>query len=103
MLCPTIGPDTAFGHEFPGRIMRATNAERTEPNEKKTDSAVTRYCFSLGMCSRRSVPSVGMEPCRSGINIHDVKWTIVEVSGDGEWSRHVHLQRFPRGRAQCRE
>lgn len=44
-------------------MRRATKAETTEPKEKKTERAVTRYCFALGMCSRRSVPSVGMEPC----------------------------------------
>lgn len=37
-------------------------AARTAPKEKKTDSAVTRYCLPFGICSRRSVPSVGMEP-----------------------------------------
>lgn len=37
-------------------------AERTAPNEKNTERAVTRYCLDLGMCSRRRVPSVGIEP-----------------------------------------
>jgi len=41
---------------------RPTTAARTEPKEKKTERAVTRYCFDLGMCSNRSVPSVGIEP-----------------------------------------
>ena len=38
------------------------SAERTDPREKKTESAVTKYSFPFGMCSRRSVPSVGIEP-----------------------------------------
>lgn len=45
-----------------GITRRATTADRTAPNEKKTERAVTRYCFPFGMCSRRSVPSVGIEP-----------------------------------------
>jgi hypothetical protein len=42
--------------------INATPADRTEPKEKKTERAVTRYCFPLGICSRRRVPSVGIEP-----------------------------------------
>lgn len=54
-----VEPD---GQELRGRTSNATNAERTAPKEKNMDSAVTRYCFSLGMCSKRRVPSVGMDP-----------------------------------------
>ncbi|EDR14025.1 uncharacterized protein LACBIDRAFT_305379 [Laccaria bicolor S238N-H82] len=47
-----------------GSARRATTADSdtTEPTEKKSESAVTRYCFSLGNCSRRRVPSVGIDP-----------------------------------------
>ena len=44
--------------------MRATTAAKTDPVEKKAESAVTRYWFSFGTFSRISVPSVGMEPCK---------------------------------------
>ncbi len=40
---------------------RPMTADKTAPNEKKTERAVTRYCFPLGICSKRSVPSVGIE------------------------------------------
>jgi hypothetical protein len=40
----------------------ATRAESTAPKEKNTERAVTRYSFPRGICSRRSVPSVGSEP-----------------------------------------
>lgn len=50
------------GHEREGMTINATPADRTEPKEKKTERAVTRYCFPLGICSRRRVPSVGIEP-----------------------------------------
>lgn len=40
----------------------ATMAASTAPKEKKTERAVTRYSFPRGICSRRSVPSVGSEP-----------------------------------------
>ena len=53
------------GHELLGSTRRATTADTTEPTEKKTESAVTRYCFSLGNCSRRRVPSVGIDPWAS--------------------------------------
>lgn len=52
-----------IGQELWGSTRRATAADRTAPKEKKMERAVTRYCFSLGMCSRRRVPSVGIEPC----------------------------------------
>jgi hypothetical protein len=48
--------------EFLGITRRPTIAESTAPNEKNTDRAVTRYCLDLGMCSRRRVPSVGIDP-----------------------------------------
>jgi hypothetical protein len=51
--------------EFGGMTKRATTAARTEPSEKKTESAVTKYRLPLGMCSKRSVPSVGMDPLTS--------------------------------------
>lgn len=54
--------EDASGHELLGSTRRATTADTTEPTEKKTESAVTRYCFSLGNCSRRRVPSVGIDP-----------------------------------------
>ena len=44
---------------------RPTTAANTAPKEKNTDNAVTRYCLPLGMCSKRSVPSVGIEPYTS--------------------------------------
>jgi hypothetical protein len=50
------------GQECCGRTKRATTADRTAPKEKNTESAVTRYCLDLGMCSSSSVPSVGIEP-----------------------------------------
>ena len=50
------------GHELLGMRSSPITAARTAPNEKNTDSAVTRYCFPFGMCSRRRVPSVGIEP-----------------------------------------
>jgi hypothetical protein len=56
------GTIEAAGQEFCGSTKRATAAARTAPKEKNMDNAVTRYCFSFGMCSRRSVPSVGMDP-----------------------------------------
>ena len=56
------GTVEAAGQEFCGSTKRATAAARTAPKEKKMDKAVTRYCFSFGMCSRRRVPSVGMDP-----------------------------------------
>ncbi len=34
----------------------------TAPMEKKTERAVTRYRFSFGTCSSKSVPSVGIDP-----------------------------------------
>ena len=40
------------GHKCCGRTKRATSDEMTAPMEKKTESAVTRDCFPLGMCSR---------------------------------------------------
>lgn len=43
--------------------MRPTKAETTEPKEKKTERAVTKYCLFFGICSRRRVPSVGIDPC----------------------------------------
>lgn len=52
----------SFGQENFGMMMIPTMAEKTEPKEKKTDKAVTRYCLCFGTCSRRSVPSVGIEP-----------------------------------------
>lgn len=61
LLTPVVGSD---GHERLGRMIRATNAESTEPTEKNTDSAVTRYCFAFGTYSNKRVPSVGMEPYR---------------------------------------
>ena len=48
--------------EFLGINTMATRAASTAPNEKKTERAVTRYSFPRGICSRRSVPSVGSEP-----------------------------------------
>lgn len=48
--------------EFLGINTMATRAESTAPKEKKTERAVTRYSFPWGICSRRSVPSVGREP-----------------------------------------
>ena len=56
------GAKVEGGQELCGRTSRATTAESTLPNEKKTESAVTRYCFSFGMCSSKRVPSVGIEP-----------------------------------------
>ena len=38
-------------------------ADMTEPNEKNTERAVTRYCLPFGICSSNNVPSVGIEPC----------------------------------------
>jgi len=49
-------------HEREGITVSATAADRTDPKEKKTERAVTRYCLPLGICSRRRVPSVGIEP-----------------------------------------
>lgn len=46
----------------PGKTTRATDAQTTEPSEKKTDSAVSQKCFDCGMDSRKSVPSIGMLP-----------------------------------------
>jgi hypothetical protein len=40
----------------------AITEESTAPNEKKTESAVTRYCLRFGICSMTRVPSVGMDP-----------------------------------------
>jgi hypothetical protein len=48
--------------EFLGINTMATRAASTAPKEKKTERAVTRYSFPRGICSRRSVPSVGSEP-----------------------------------------
>jgi hypothetical protein len=56
------GNSAESGHELLGSTRRAATADTTEPTEKKTESAVTRYCFSLGNCSRRRVPSVGIDP-----------------------------------------
>ncbi len=47
----------------------ATRAARTAPKEKNTESAVTRYSFPRGICSKRRVPSVGMDPFES-VSIH---------------------------------
>ena len=52
-------------HEWLGKRSIATKAETTAPREKNTDNAVTRYSLPRGMCSNRSVPSVGMEPYRT--------------------------------------
>jgi hypothetical protein len=43
-------------------MRRARRDETTAPREKKTESAVTRYCLPRGMCSKISVPSVGIDP-----------------------------------------
>ena len=48
--------------EFLGINTMATREASTAPKEKKTERAVTRYSFPRGICSRRSVPSVGSEP-----------------------------------------
>jgi hypothetical protein len=48
--------------EFLGIRSMATRAESTAPMEKNNERAVTRYSFPRGICSRRSVPSVGSEP-----------------------------------------
>jgi hypothetical protein len=48
--------------EFLGIKTMATRAASTAPKEKHTKRAVTRYSFPRGICSRRSVPSVGSEP-----------------------------------------
>jgi hypothetical protein len=40
----------------------ATRAASTAPKEKNTERAVTRYSLPRGICSRRSVPSVGIDP-----------------------------------------
>ena len=65
---PVFSVSTSHGasprHECPGITKMPTTADRTDPKEKKTESAVTMYCFPFGMCSRRSVPSVGIEPYR---------------------------------------
>lgn len=57
-------PTSVEKHEFPGTTSMAATAEKTAPNEKNTDKAVTRYLFSFGNCSRSRVPSVGIEPCK---------------------------------------
>lgn len=64
---PRFSDDTsqgagAGGHEWPGITASPMTADITEPKEKKTDRAVTKYCFPLGICSSSSVPSVGIEP-----------------------------------------
>jgi len=48
--------------EFLGISTMATTAASTAPMEKNNERAVTRYSFPRGICSRRSVPSVGSEP-----------------------------------------
>jgi hypothetical protein len=50
------------GQECCGMTRRATTADSAAPTEKKKERAVTRYCFSFGMCSSKRVPSVGIEP-----------------------------------------
>jgi len=70
---PVVGPDGVLGHEWLGRMIRATNAESTEPTEKNTDSAVTRYCFAFGTYSNKRVPSVGMEPYTVTLIVESMK------------------------------
>ena len=58
----------------------------TEPKEKKTDRAVTRYCLPLGICSSKSVPSVGMEPYTgspSSVRVDNILVVDVDTHPDG--------------------
>lgn len=55
----------AGGHDREGMTTKPITAETTEPTEKNTDNAVTRYCFPFGICSSSSVPSVGIDPYES--------------------------------------
>ena len=68
-------------------------AASTAPKEKNTDSAVTRYCFPLGMCSKSSVPSVGIEPFTSW-----VQTTLGEYHG-----MSVSAVTYPNGAAEKEE
>lgn len=52
------------GQLLEGMTRRPITAERTAPNEKNTESSVSKYCFPRGMFSRNNVPSVGMLPLR---------------------------------------
>lgn len=55
-------PSFLAGQEYPGITIMPTMADNTEPKEKKTDRAVTKYCFPRGICSNNNVPSVGIDP-----------------------------------------
>lgn len=48
--------------------------ERTAPREKKMERRVRRYCLECGRFSRKSVPSVGMEPLRRIISLTFTRW-----------------------------
>jgi len=57
--------------EFLGISIMATKAASTAPKEKNTERAVTRYSLPRGICSRRSVPSVGSEPFQEGVRTRE--------------------------------
>ncbi len=63
-------------------MIRPTTADSTDPREKNTERAVTRYCLPLGICSSSRVPSVGMDPyIQSEVQyiILNKKWVLIRT------------------------